>query len=112
MPIFKLPLSGDVTQSINPWTAIFSPTGGQWSLLNIAIGQSSAPQIEADVLTDVAGYGKQLGRIGDAMKVLLKYLPEDARLTPEERAAIQAFEQMLSDIEAVKQRRRCVGPTP
>ena len=109
MPMFKLPLSGDVTQSINPWTAIFSPTGGQWSLVNISVGQSSAPQIEADVLTDVAGYGKQLGRIGDAMKVLLKHLPKDASLTPEERAAIQSFEQMLCDIEAVKQRRRCVG---
>ncbi len=111
MPMFKLPLSGDVTQSINPWTAIFSPTGGQWSLVNIIIGQSSAPQIEADVLTDVAGYGKQLGRIGDAVKVLLKHLPKDSRLTPEERAAIQAFEQMFSDIEAVKRRRRCEGST-
>ncbi|MGC2221702.1 MAG: hypothetical protein WA624_04695 [Methylocella sp.] len=78
MPMFKLPLSGDVTQSINPWTAIFNPTGGQYGLINITLGQSSAPEVEADVLSDVAGYGKQLGRIGDAVLVLINSPP----LTP------------------------------
>ena len=81
MPMFKLPLSGDVTQTINPWTAVFSPTIGQWGLVNITIGQSSAPEVEADVLTDVAGYGKQLGRIGDVVAVLLKHLPPDKPLS-------------------------------
>ena len=37
MPMFKLPLSGDVTQAINPWTAIFNPTGGQYGLVNITL---------------------------------------------------------------------------
>ncbi len=105
MPMFKLPLSGDVTQTINPWTAVFSPTIGQWGLVNITIGQSSAPEVEADVLTDVAGYGKQLGRIGDVLAVLLKHLPRDAALTSEDSAAIDSFTQMLADIDAVK--RRC-----
>jgi hypothetical protein len=105
MPMFKLPLSGDVTQTINPWTAVFSPTIGQWGLVNISIGQSSAPEVEADVLTDVAGYGKQLGRIGDVVAVLLKHLPRDTPLSPEDHAAIEAFTDMLADIEAVK--RRC-----
>ena len=104
MPMFKLPLSGDVTQSIHPWTAIFSPSGGQFGLINITLGQSSAPEIEADVLTDVAGYGKQLGRIGDVIEVLLKRLPGNAELNPEECAAIDAFEKMRAEIEAVKRR--------
>ena len=38
----------------------------QFGLINITVGQSSDPSVEADVLTDVAGYGKQLGRIEDA----------------------------------------------
>lgn len=105
MPLFKLPLSGDVAQTINPWTAVFSPTIGQWGLVNITIGQSSAPEVEADVLTDVAGYGKQLGRIGDVLQVLLKQLPKDAPLSPDERAIIKAFNEMIADIEKVK--RRC-----
>jgi hypothetical protein len=27
MPDFKLPLSGNVTQTINPWTIFFNPMG-------------------------------------------------------------------------------------
>jgi hypothetical protein len=68
MPTFKLPLSGDVVQSINPFTAFM--TGGQFGLININLGQSSEPDVEADVLSDVATYGEQLGRIGDALIVL------------------------------------------
>ena len=56
MPVFKLPLSGDVVQSINPFTAFM--TGGQLGLVNINLGQSSDPAVEADVLSDVATYGQ------------------------------------------------------
>ena len=72
MPVFKLPLSGDAVQTINPWKAFFSPIGSQFGLININLGQSSEPNVEADVLSDVASYGKQLGKIGDALIVLLK----------------------------------------
>ena len=114
MPMFKLPLSGDVTQAINPWTAIFNPTGGQYGLVNITLGRSSAPEVEAEVLSDVAGYGKQLGRIGDALRVLIKHLPGDAKLSPEDEAAIRDFEEMLADIEKIKKRhgRGCAPSAP
>ena len=49
MPTFKLPLSGDVVQSINPFTAFM--TGGQFGLVNINLGQSSEPKVEEDVLS-------------------------------------------------------------
>ncbi len=55
MPTFKLPLSGDVVQSINPFTAFM--TGGQFGLININMGQSSEPKVEEEVLSDVASYG-------------------------------------------------------
>ena len=70
MPMFKLPLSGNVVQSINPFTAFLSPIGSQFGLVNIDLGQSSEPDVESEVLSDVASYGKQLGRIGDALIVL------------------------------------------
>ena len=105
MPIFKLPLSGDVVQSINPWTSLFSPSGGQFGLININLGNSSEPKVEEEVLSDVGTYGKQLGRIGDALIVLLKHLPpRDAALNHEERAAIEALRQMLDDIADKKEK--------
>ncbi len=63
MPTFKLPLSGDVTQTINPWTWMFNPVGSQFGLVNISLGKSSNPDVEQEVLEDVASYGKQLGRL-------------------------------------------------
>ena len=62
MATFKMPLSGDVVQSINPWTAFFSPIGSQLGVININLGQSSDPDVEAEVLSDVGTYGKQIGR--------------------------------------------------
>lgn len=104
MPVFKLPLSGDVVQTINPWTSFFSPSGGQYGLVNINLGQSSEPKVEADVLSDVASYGKQLGQIGDALIVLLKYLPEYPARTDEEQAAIDALKRLLDQIADKKER--------
>jgi hypothetical protein len=102
MPTFKMPLSGDVVQSINPWTAFFSPIGSQFGVVNINLGQSSAPEVEEEVLSDVASYGKQLGRIGDALAVLLDHFHPTKPLNDDEKAAIHALEDMLAKIAKVK----------
>ena len=107
MPIFKLPLSGDVVQSINPWTSILS--GSQFGLVNITLGQSSEPAIEAEVLSDIGTYGKQLGRIGDAMAVLLDHFHPDRALTAAETAAVDALKTMLVQIEGVKRKHHRVA---
>jgi len=106
MPTFKLPLSGDVVQTISPWTAFMSPIGSQLRLSNVAIGQSSEPAVEADVLTDVASYGKQLGRIADALVVLLAHFHPAAPLTKEETAAIDDLKEMLQRIADVKDKHK------
>jgi hypothetical protein len=102
MPTFKLPLSGDVVQSINPFTAFM--TGGQFGLININLGQSSEPKVEEEVLSDVATYGKQLGRIGDALIVLLAHFHPDKPLTKAEDDAIAALKKMLNEIANVKEK--------
>jgi len=102
MPAFRLPLSGNVTQSINPWTWFFNPVGSQVGLVNIELGQSSNPAIEEEVLSDVASYGKQLGRIEDALIVLLAHFRPDRPLTADEDAAIAALKAMVDEIAAVK----------
>ena len=103
MPVFKLPLSGDVVQSINPFTAFM--TGGQLGLININLGQSSDPEVEADVLSDVATYGKQLGRIGDALAVLIAHFHPRRPLDAKEKAVDRRAQEMLDKIADVKERR-------
>lgn len=104
MPMFRLPLSGAVSQNIHPWTALFSPFQNQYGLINISLGRSSAPQIEQEVLDDVGSYGRQLGRIGDALTVLLDHFHPDVPLTTAETAALDALREMLAQIDEVKQR--------
>ena len=114
MPTFKMPLSGDVVQSISPWTALFSPIGNQLGVININLGQSSDPDVEQEVLSDVGTYGKQIGRIGDALIVLLAHFHPRAPLTAEETKAIEALKEMLEKIAAVKEKhhRPALHPAP
>jgi hypothetical protein len=102
MPIFRLPLSGNVTQSILPWTWLFNPVGSQVGLVNISLGQSSNPAIEEEVLTDVASYGKQLGRIEDVLEILVEHFRPERKLTAAEDKAIRDLKSMLKDVAAVK----------
>jgi hypothetical protein len=64
--------------------------------LNINSGNSTAPQTEADVVAKHS-YGRQLGRISDALEVLLEERdgPEDKRLSD--------FLTMKHEIDKVKQ---------
>jgi hypothetical protein len=102
MPTFKMPLSGDVTQTINPWTFFFNPVGSQFGLVNINLGTSSNPDVEQAVLEDVASYGKQLGRIGDVLSVLLDHFHPQTPLKPKEEQAIADLRALLAQIAQVK----------
>jgi hypothetical protein len=102
MPDVNLPLSGAVTQTINPWTAYLSMMGSQIGLINVNVGSSSDPDVEKDVLARVASYGKQLGRIGDALVVLLKHFQPVGELSHDDRRAIDDLTRMLAEIANVK----------
>jgi hypothetical protein len=112
MATFRMPLSGDVVQSISPWTAFFSPIGSQLGVININLGQSSAPEVEQEVLSDVGTYGKQIGRIGDALIVLLAHFHPERPLTSEETAAVDALEEMLNKVADVKQKHKRTALRP
>ncbi|WP_346892969.1 hypothetical protein [uncultured Roseibium sp.] len=101
MPSFKLPLSGDVLQSINPWSDMFKACGSQFGLININLGRSSAPEVERDILTEVGSYGRQIGRIGEALEVLIDHLDLKS-LNPKEKAALLAFKAMQGEIAEIK----------
>src|SRR3954465_13249142 len=102
MPVFKLPLSGDVVQSINPITSFFSPSGGQFGLVNITVGQSSAPEVEKDLLSHVRSYGKQLGQIGDALLIVIEHLEALGGSALGEDKAIAAFKELMHSGATVK----------
>lgn len=104
MPVFKLPLSGDVVQSINPITSFFSPVGSQFGLINITVGQSSAPEVEKDLLSDVGSYGKQVGQIGDALLVVIERLEAHGDSALGDDTAIAAFKELMHSVATVKER--------
>ncbi|HYJ83875.1 MAG TPA: hypothetical protein VEW26_13665 [Allosphingosinicella sp.] len=90
-------------QAINPWT--FMNQGAQFGLVNVNLGQTPRPDIEQKVLDEVGSYGRQLGRIGDALEVLLDHLKLDG-LSKDETDAIKILRGQLAAIRKVKQRER------
>jgi hypothetical protein len=109
MALFKLPLSGDVIQWINPVTWFAS---GNQITANVYLGESSSPETEAEILDRIGTYGKQLVHITDAMIVLLRHLPHRESLTRKESDVIQALEKMANDIANIKEKhkRQAVRP--
>lgn len=101
MPDVRLPLSGDVLQSINPWSWYLSSVGGQFGLVNINLGKSSDPALERQILDEVGSYGRQIGRIGEALAVLLKHV-DPAVLSDDEKKTLWAFESQMEEIRRLK----------
>jgi hypothetical protein len=98
----KGPLSGDVTQAINPWSWVFGT--GQFGFININLGNSGDPKIEQEVLDEVGSYGRQLGRIGDALAVLIKHADKKA-LDPLELDALTKLRFQLEAIDEIKKQK-------
>ena len=107
MALFKLPVWSDVVQWINPVTSWWS--GNQ---ISVNLGESGSTETEAEILRRVGTYGRQLGKITDAMIVLLKHLPDRESLTREERDVIKAFEKMADDIADIKQKHKLQAVRP
>ena len=73
---FQLSLAPEkLWQAINPWT--FYQQGAQLGFINIDLGQTPHPEVEQAVHEYVGSYGRQLGRIGDALEVLLNHVKFD-----------------------------------
>jgi hypothetical protein len=109
MALFKLPLSGNVAQWINPVTWFMS---GNQVTANVYLGESSAPEVETEILDRVGTYGRQLGQLIDAVTVLLEHLPSHAKLTQDDRKAIAAFEIMANEIAGIKEKHRRQAKRP
>lgn len=94
------PFSGDVMQSINPWT-FFVRQMGQIGFININLARTPAPETEQAILEGVGSYGRQIGRIADALDVLVGTL-DRTKLDEPQLSAILAFREQLAEVRAIK----------
>jgi hypothetical protein len=97
---FQFPFSGDVTQAINPWTWWLRMMS-QIGFININMTESSDPGMERQIVENVAGYGKQLGRVVEVLNALLTHTAT-VEWSAIQRKALDDFLAMAKEIDAVK----------
>jgi hypothetical protein len=103
----RSPFSGDVTQSILPWT-FFSRFLGQIGFININNAKTPDPGLENAIVDEVGSYGRQIGRIADALDVLVGTI-DRSKLSEKQLLAIMAFREQLGEVRAVKSAGRPVA---
>lgn len=108
----NFPLSGAVVQSFNfswwpgcgaslPYSLNGTPAADPPT---VSLGTSALPEAEKDMLVEIGSYGRQLGRIGDVLAILLRHFKPDGDLTSEEVRAIDDLKRTLHGIADIKER--------
>ena len=83
--------------------AVDPSTGGDHvQAVSALAGQTPRPDIEHAILEKVGSYGRQLGRIGDALEVLPDHM-KLKDLNDRERDALAVLRGQLTEIRQVKQ---------
>lgn len=99
MQTFSMPVSWQLAPD-----ALNQPILPNWQfhLFNVNLGSSSNPAVEQTVLRDVGSYGRQIGRLGETLELLVRKsgLLERDDLTAQERDVLQVF---LGDVAKVRQ---------
>jgi hypothetical protein len=100
MPDFNLALApARLTQTINPWTFNLG------SLFTINLGDSGDPALESRMLDKAGSYGRQIGRLGDVLGILLAQAEkrgELAGLSKHDLGKIEDFRRQLERVEELK----------
>ena len=87
--MFRLPMSGDVTQRITaPW---FSPA--------VTVNYAGDPVIEDRVVTEVASYGKQIGWLSEIALALANHQPPPAETVRRLEEATQKIETIKKEVQ-------------
>ena len=94
---FRSPFSGNVSQ---PWKFFISPMS-QFGFININDASTPNPDLEQKIVENVGSYGRQIGRIADALDVLVGTLDWTKLAEPQARA-ILAFREQLAEVRALK----------
>ncbi len=91
----RAPLSGDVTQTIGDHD--------QLGLINLNTTQAGDPALERRIVEEVASYGRQLGRLLDAVDVLIRH-DTRGKLARDDQRALDELQRLRAEIDAVKER--------
>jgi hypothetical protein len=107
------PLSGDVSQWINPtwWLGSF---GQQLGFINVNQVNSGDPQLERRIVEEVGSYGRQLGWMTEALDTVIACIGDAGlteKLTYEQRLPLDRLHQLVDRIERVKATRSPHGPS-
>ena len=94
------PFAGDVVQSILPWN-FFNRYFAQIGFININNAKTPAPELETTIIEEVGSYGRQIGRIADALDVLVGTLDRSS-LNEKQFLAVMAFREQLGEVRAIK----------
>ena len=104
MSDFNLALApARLDQTINPWTFNLG------SLFTVNLGDSADPEMEARIIDKCGSYGRQIGRLGDVLGILLDVAEKRkdlGNLSPEDRDKIAAFKSQLERVDNLKADRR------
>jgi len=95
------PLSGDVSQAIE--SSFVRSVGGQFGFVNVNAGGAGDPALELRITEQVASYGRQLGRLLDAVDVLVRR-DGGGELSPADQKAVDAVQKLRAEVEEVKRR--------
>jgi len=78
---------------------------GGWTFAGTVINfASSNSDAELHIVEKIASYGKQLGRISEALEVVVKFVAgQRAKLTDDDRKAVDAFTRMVEEIKDYKE---------
>ena len=86
--------------------ALWEPVDGigdQLGFININTAQAGDPALERRIVDDVASYGRQLGRLLDAVDVLIRR-DTPGKLTRGDQRALDELQALRAEIDATKQR--------
>ncbi len=104
MPDLNLSLAPTrLTQTINPWTFSLG------SLFTVNLGDSGDTELEARMLDKVGSYGRQIGRLGDVLGVLVSLAETSGKLdslSQADRAKIDDLKAQLKRVQALKDDRK------
>ena len=105
--IFSL---GSSLQNYNPITSWFRSSMGQVGFINVNEMQSDDPDQEQRIVNGVASYGKQLGRVVEALQAVCEHLEplKPGGWAPAEREAVKSFLRLAEEMAAFKSKNQPV----
>ncbi|MEL6226800.1 MAG: hypothetical protein AAFR01_07230 [Pseudomonadota bacterium] len=97
------PLGGSVNQAFEIWSNWFENIG-QIGFINIDLGRTAKPELERRILRDVGSYGRQIGRMSEALEVLIEEAKLDrTKLSDAKIAALHDFREMVEEVKRCKE---------